>query len=1160
MAQFERLRDNRDDGALAAYEESNASSANGASCPMQRTVQLLPLRYGLTESTDYNHAPYELESRPLGVRLARRGFVYVYDVNDDVLHEYRITEDSIEGDNEGALIYPSSHRLYVCFSDVQWTDSKKDQIRDSRNDREHFMQRINLASASPIRGGRHLLTMDQMREQVAEFVEEPQPNPPEDGPEQEGEPYHWEHQPYFHRARPGALIKAADAEEPDECLGLVLQDDIGVMLDLAQFQDNVAGWIEQWAGEDGEDSKTQRDYVLGSMIESFTALDKDQLEQKLKALNDRGARKLVEDLGELDKDTRESVWSSLVELFSLGDNSGQYPPIDSDSHPPALQEELDRIERELRSVPSNPVPREQRNAIERFYVEKALAPGGEPFASEHFATVQSLKETHNEQLQDILNGARFGARGINDLIDRERMDEFMEQQRAKLGRWNELLDRITEDRMQMLTQNRFHQAAWYFDCQDEEQIDAALTLQYACLKDIARSDDAAEQMLDWLIEHPQYDRPLFHTLELAEQKPDGRLRSEYAKLLHIGSKLLEQAGDLAQQLYQLESGRLPQSEQLSEKIQLKMAAVRDLYGPAASQAMERMMGQLYEAVDQQRMPELDELFRNNLPGFLKGRMLDAARSGELDFRLSSQDEFNRFTQDLDELIHLNGELSDMRDERDRLNDLRRNNTSEAEALIERFKQTREHQETVGRRIAESMSPVDDGEGVRLVEGNPGRAGVVVAMSAANQQQIGGYIREIWKGAASAPRLNVAGDTAAVFVAVAQTVTLHKAISHFISGEAGERHLAPIANAFLGASAAGFAAAQGLADTALTVRAAQLADNLQSTAFTTINARLGVLHVSLGIPAYLAGFLASSASLFHHGSNWLESMRRGNGEAQVGATMGIVGSGGLAGTSAHGFYHSASALLDVMQNARGSDARSAAWSRAGTRLASVFRLTSIFGLAFTAVELTGTWLYNRYNQDDFDRWLQSTPWTADPDRFTDDSLDDYQQALINITKKVAMTRAAPNAAERVIELPQLAFNDLLPSAPGLSANVSPSIMAWRIQPEQRTFFFRKIPETWIDSTQAVLWSANVEPGTAGGVRIRIHEPRHTETEHQRRTTETLIGLRLLHENDHDKREEHFFCIDFGTGYPLEPSDDPPDRPVEAQWKAMPVALLRQDSDV
>ncbi|WP_224793316.1 hypothetical protein, partial [Pseudomonas fluorescens] len=49
------------------------------------------------------------------------------------------------------------------------------------------------------------------------------------------------------------------------------------------------------------------------------------------------------------------------------------------------------------------------------------------------------------------------------------------------------------------------------------QLHQALSTEYACLKDLCRSDEASEKMLSYLEEHPELTRTLFYTLPLRLQ-------------------------------------------------------------------------------------------------------------------------------------------------------------------------------------------------------------------------------------------------------------------------------------------------------------------------------------------------------------------------------------------------------------------------------------------------------------------------------------------------------------------------------------------------------------------------------------------------------------------------------------------------------------------
>ncbi|OBX35997.1 hypothetical protein A8U91_00333 [Halomonas elongata] len=154
MAAFERPADDRNDASLAAYEMSCRDSEEGATCPLLAgKVQLLPLRYGLVEELEPGvSTPYSLAARPLGIRLLRNGYLYVLDGETQQLDEYEFRDfgDTISG---GKLEYETDRTLYVCFSEVQWTATKRAQVVESEEDRDAFMQAVDLSGANPVSGG-----------------------------------------------------------------------------------------------------------------------------------------------------------------------------------------------------------------------------------------------------------------------------------------------------------------------------------------------------------------------------------------------------------------------------------------------------------------------------------------------------------------------------------------------------------------------------------------------------------------------------------------------------------------------------------------------------------------------------------------------------------------------------------------------------------------------------------------------------------------------------------------------------------------------------------------------------------------------------------------------------------------------------------------------
>ena len=96
-------------------------------------------------------------------------------------------------------------------------------------------------------------------------------------------------------------------------------------------------------------------------------------------------------------------------------------------------------------------------------------------------------------------------------------------------------------------------------------------------------------------------------------------------------------------------------------------------------------------------------------------------------------------------------------------------------------------------------------------------------------------------------------------------------------------------------------------------------------------------------------------------------------------------------NAYGLSNTVHATFNVL-TAPNSAARKAAWAAAGTRLSTVFFRFNLAGALFTVLELSGTWLFNRYNLSAHDKWLKTTPWSRDAEMRGDHSLDEYQSYL------------------------------------------------------------------------------------------------------------------------------------------------------------------------
>lgn len=1114
MTRIQRPTDDRTSNDLLCWEQPGTPIDEPASCPLLKTVHLLPIRYGRVEvaptDTDPGY-PYSLTSRPLGYRLLRHGFLYVLDADAGELHEYQHEDGELTGHNNGNLEYPVSHTLYVAFSDMAWTARKKAQVLDDPQERDALLQRVDLASASPLSGGRHLLTPEQAEQWVAEFAEDHTPNAPEDGHPQESEPYHWENQPHYHKTRLGKLIKQQSIDDVSNCLCLVLQDDVGVMLDLAQHQDDVVGWIGDWAQSGDEPGHTERDYMLGTWIESMTLINDNVLE----AASDRPGGEPFRDLYEgTDEAQRQAIYDYLA---VRKDYRGPQPMGPEDY----LREHHG----------DNPLVRAQLAMIDAM---------GQANYDQHRDTINQLNLQNYHQLY----GAKLGQRGINELIDRPRMDAFMAAQRAKLARWQGLLADITEDRATLLCDSRFHRAAWYFDVADEKQLEAALDLNYACLKDLCRTDEAAEKVLAWLEENPQYSHPLFHTMPLAGQAPDKEPATTYLAIAGAGYSLVTRAAGWSQRLADAEAGRLPDLESRSQEIQAKAAAIGDTLAPVLSRSIARTMEQLYQGIGANRIPPLDDLFRD-LPYFFKGRMLKAIRAGEVEFRLASEPELATFRQNLEQLLALNERLETLAHDHDVAKTTHGHKSERAQSLVNEFKATREEQRALSRRLAGALSPVEETDtGLKLEPAETGRAGIALLLPALDQQQMGTLMGHFRQGLTSAPRVNLMGDGLGALVFVVQAVTFGKSLAELFSADSEQKfsteNLKQVGESFLAASSAGFLAAQSLADTTLEARAQTLAQAWQRNAVQSVHIGMGKLHVWLGGPAYLFGAVSAAIGSYKHGNNWLESLRTGNAEAQTGATLGMLGSGGLTAINSYGLYRTGQSLINVLIVSAGKE-KAFAWATAGTRLSSLFARLNIAGLVFTVFELGGTWLYNRYNLSKRDQWLQTTPWSREPGQVHNGSLEDYEQAFARLGNSVSLekipTEEEDGQDQWVLNCHALTAEGLIEPL-GQPAPHRVWLSAWRIRPE-RSGWFHDTPEAWVRCSRDILTNLEIRAGS-GHLQLAFSPPDHGKSGPDPETRDLALMVRLdtLHSEDRYTQEVYMLKVTPDSDWPVTPVQEPP----------------------
>ncbi|MGN8144192.1 toxin VasX [Pseudomonas sp. 22105] len=1029
-------------------------------------MQLLPLSYGLVErafdpGTELK-LPYTLTARPLGIRRLRDGWLYIIDSLSGELYEYRMLDGIVTAllhqgkqvsedqraaiEARPALIFPRQSTLYVTLAEVQWTAGKCHQVLDSREEREHFMQAVDLAAVNCLTGGEHLLTVEQTRQWLAEVAAGAEPVAEvdatrmptvqvSDAPEHEREPYLWEQPQRFRPAHIGEFLGRVRGPYQDDTLFLLVNDDLGVMRDLAEYQDTVVGWVDEWSNT----GNNARDYLLASYIESLSQLSEAGVDGLAKASEQPQAKALFADLEQLPEPDRENTRKALLDYLNRGGD------VQADAlAPPELQklraQGFDDGMGQNRLAPTAEVDR-------RFYTRQyfeAVAP--QDFVEQHLETLIRLGKDQDRRIKDVLDGPLLsGKRGINDLIDRPAMDERLNLLRDDLGRWNRLLERITADRTQLLVGGHFHRSAWYYDAQVAAQLHQALSAEYACLKDLCRSDEASEKMLDYLEEHPELTRTVFYTLPLRLQSEQS---GQYSTLFNALMATFNNLPDWLAKLKRIEQPQLPALDEMPEHTRVVAAAVQDTYSPALNLGLNRVL----EGFDlsAEKIPDLDELFQR-LPKALRLSLFDAAKTSGVTFTVASPAEQSALQTAIKEVLREREYLTTLNRERNQITHNKNrqgHKTPRAMELQEEIVRVRAQLTQIEGRLAAALSPIEElpDRSARLYGATPARAGVTVVFPPAQQQELRGLLGNIRAGlgGVSAGSL-VKTEGMGLVVVLVQVVNLVGVIKELTKQAKNKRAWAPLYGALASTGAAGFTAAQSLADTAMKARSTALIAALQPHALQHVHVQMGKLHIGLGMFTYGFGLMSSAMSLKNQYLNLQQAIRSGNQPAQGAAALATLGAGGMMSANVYGLGQTLYAGYTVI-SAPNSAARTTAWAAAGTRLSKVFFRFNLAGALFTVLEFSGTWLFNRYNISAHDKWLKITPWSRDAEMLGDHSLDDYQSYLAFLIHapyaqlgpnphdswlKNLLFKAKPSDIHLV--LPRLTLSDLLPPFGGKSTH-------------------------------------------------------------------------------------------------------------------------------
>lgn len=942
----------------------------------------------------------------------------------------------------------------MTYAEVQWTASKCAQVQGSAEEREYFMQAVELGAVDCQVGGEHLLTVNQAKRWLAEMAADAESVAEadatrlptvqvSDAPEHEREPYLWEQPRRFREVHIGEFLGQVRVAYQDDTLFLLVNDDLGVMRDLAEYQDTVVGWVDEWSNTDNN----SRDYLLASYIESLSQLGAADFDAVAKASEQPSASALFADLEQLPEPGRENTRKALLDYLNKG---GNVETTCADAAPELEQLREKALDQALALNRFDGVApdytaygRATGEADRRYYTRQyfeAVAP--EDFVERHLSTLVDLGKNQDRRMKDVLDGPVLsGKRGVNDLIDCPAMDERLNLLRDDLGRWNRLLERITADRTQLLCAGRFHRAAWYYDAQVPDQLGQALSTEYACLKDICRSDTASEKLLGYLEEHPQLTRTVFYTLPLRLQSEQG---GQYSTLFNAGMATFNNLPDWLAKLKKIEQPQLPALDDLPEHTRAVADAVQHAYSPALNLGLIRAL----EGFDLsgEKIPDLDELFQR-LPKALRLRVFDAAKTSGVTFTVASPAQQSALQTAIKEVLREREYLKTLNRERNQLTHNKNrqgHKTPRAAQLQEEIVRVRAQLTQIEGRLAAALSPIEElpDRAARLYGATPARAGVTVVFPPAQQGELRSLLGNIrlGVGGVSAGSL-VKTEGMGLVVVLVQVVNLVGAYRELMKQTRDKKKRADFFAALAATGAAGFTAAQSLADTALKARGTALVAGLQTHALQHVHVQMGKLHIGLGVFTYGLGLRVSLASFKNQNRNWQDAVRSGNQSAQGAAALATLGAGGMVTANGYGLSHTIHATFQVV-TAPNNAARTAAWAAAGTRLSTVFFRFNLAGALFTVLELSGTWLFNRYNISAQDKWLKLTPWSRDAEMRGDHSLEDYQSYLAFLIH-APYAQLGPNPYDSWLKnlllkakpcdihlvLPRLTLSDLLPPLGG-----------------------------------------------------------------------------------------------------------------------------------
>ncbi|WP_165856463.1 toxin VasX [Marinobacter sp. JSM 1782161] len=440
---------------LAAADRKSLDDVTAqGSCPLTRTdIQLIPVRYAYVEAEVSNpalDALFDLNFKPVGVRQARDGYLYLFHSDaPDILHEYEVTsggavtkilwkdgeaaQDERQGSSDTpAIVVPRRGHVDVLFSSKQLTAKKCSMLIQWRDYRDQVMRKVDLSANCPLDGSSHLLSKADLEELLSHPEER---DVPMDGQVELGA-WYWaqesldgEREPFAHRL---------PAYEQDHAY-LVVDDMTGHIEELldawAIVETNHNAWLER------EDAQ----YYPACFISDLIRLDGQRIGEVAAAFanqTDNEEAKVV--FGKIAEATAEQkAWFKqlLEDLPAYRASANKVGGPTSYGYLPPDRERVEQMKSSASALGSE-LGIEQDDVLE---------------AVENLADYQ----------ENLVEGSNWsGKQGIADLVRLDEMKEYLDQAHQDLEKYTGEKERIVGD-IKLLLES-FYLHGHLYDRENEE--------------------------------------------------------------------------------------------------------------------------------------------------------------------------------------------------------------------------------------------------------------------------------------------------------------------------------------------------------------------------------------------------------------------------------------------------------------------------------------------------------------------------------------------------------------------------------------------------------------------------------------------------------------------------------------------------------------------